>query len=171
MKKSIERAIALLGTSADYDKYEAIKIKPNKGGCCCFHCWPKTWASVNEYIAPFGPLRDEGDVLIENNNGKLVLECHESGPEIILYIGLGTASILLIKSVVELIVALLKALEKEKRESCGHLKISKRRIIKGKTNEELIMEISFPLSEMATKELNDKIEKTIGTQLMGKGKK
>lgn len=157
MEKSIGRAISLLGTAADYSKFESIKIKPSKGGCCCFHCWPRTWIAINEYISPFGPLQDEGDVLIEKNNERFVLECHESGPEIVYYLGLGTASVLLVKSVVELIVALLNYLEKDKGKSMGSIKLIRRRVIKGKTNEEQIMEINLPLSEATTKELIAKL--------------
>jgi hypothetical protein len=160
MKKSIDRAVLLLGTSAEYEKYESIKIKPSQGGCCCFHCWPRTWESVNEHISPCGPLCDEGDVLIENDSDKYVLECHESGPEIILYLGLGTASILLIKSIVELITVFLKTLEKDKK-TVGDLKIIRRRLIKGKTNEEVIMEINLPLPKAMAKELNSKLEKLL----------
>ena len=157
MEKSIGRAISLLGTAVDYSKFESIKIKPSKGGCCCFHCWPRTWVAINEYISPFGPLQDEGDVLIEKNNERFVLECHESGPEIVYYLGLGTASVLLVKSVVELIVALLNYLEKDKGKSMGSIKLIRRRVIKGKTNEEQIMEINLPLSESTTKELIAKL--------------
>jgi len=157
MKNSFDRAIALLGTSSDYKNYESIKIKPVNGGCCCFHCWPRTWDTVNEYISPFGPLKDEGDVLIGNKDKKFVLECHESGPEIVYYVGLGTASILLIKSIVELIVALLKALEKDKGKKNGSLKIIRHRIIKGEIDEEQIMEINLPLSKDTIQKLNDNL--------------
>ena len=158
MEKSIDRAISLLGTPSGYEKYESIKIQPVKGGCCCFHCWPGTWKAFNEHILPFGPLEDEGDVLIKKGDEKFVLECHESGPEIVYYIGLGTASILLIKSVIELIVALLKYLEKDKAKTLGSLKIIRRRIIKGKANEEQVIEINLPLSELTIKKLNDEFQ-------------
>jgi len=42
MEKSIDRAITLLDTPVNYDKYISIKIRPEKSGCCCFHCWPET---------------------------------------------------------------------------------------------------------------------------------
>ena len=82
-QKSIERAQILLNTSDTIDNYVSIKIKPINGNCCCFHCWPSTWEEINKLISPYGPLEDEGDVLIKNENVVFVLECHESGPEII----------------------------------------------------------------------------------------
>lgn len=146
-----------MNTPTDYSRFESIKIKPAKGGCCCFHCWPETWASINEYILPAGPLEDEGDVLVKKNNEEFVLECHESGPEIVYYLGLGTASVLLLKSVIELIVALLKSIEKDKGKAVGSIKIIRRRMIKGETDEEQIMEINLPLSESTTKKLIAKL--------------
>jgi len=71
LETSLDRAICLLGTPKDDDNYVSIKIKPAKGGCCCFHCWPNTWAGINEYISPCGPIEDEGDVLIEKKKRKI----------------------------------------------------------------------------------------------------
>ncbi|NQE54449.1 hypothetical protein C5S29_12730 [ANME-1 cluster archaeon GoMg3.2] len=160
LKKSLDRAIDLLGTPTDYENYISIKIKPVRGGCCCFHCWPKTWAILNEYISPCGPLEDEGDVLIDKNNEKFVLECHESGPEIIAYLGLGTASIALVTSIINLIITLAKANQNEHHRNPAKLKITRRWQIKGQAEEEEIMEIDFPLSDN-TKKLKDNIRKAI----------
>jgi len=161
MNESLVRAIKLLKTPPNSSEYVILKIGPTVRKCCCFHCWPETWAFVNEYILPCGPLQDEGDVLIKKNNEQFVLECHESGPEIVYYIGIGTASLLLIKSIVELIVALLKALEKERGKKVGSLKIIKRRIIKGDMNEEQIIEINLPLNESTIKSLDKKIKNAL----------
>ena len=159
MDKSLERAIKLLRTPPNEAEYVILKITPIGGGCCCFHCWPDTWATVNRAIFPCGPLEDEGDVLIKRGNEQFVLECHEKGPEIIYYIGLGTASILLIKSIIELIVAVLKALEKEKGKgkNVGNLKIVRKWVIKGKVDEEQVIEINLPLDETTIKDLEKKI--------------
>lgn len=158
LQKSINRAIKLLGTPPDYENYIALKIKPIQGECCCFHCWPKTWSIINEYIAPFGPLEDEGDVLISKSNEKYVLECHESGPEIILY---GVISGLIVESVVGLITTFLKNLQNENRKRPGSLKIMRRRQIKGQIEEEEIIEVDLPLSKDTIKKLNDNVRKAI----------
>ena len=158
LESSLNRAIHLLKTPENYENYISIKIKPVSGGCCCFHCWPKTWSRINTYIAPNGPLRDEGDVLIERNNEKFVLECHESGPEIILYLGVGIASLNLVKSVVDLITTMLKTLQTEQKVASGKIKISKRCLIKGQVETEDLLEIELPLSEDVVKTMNEKIE-------------
>lgn len=101
---------------------------------------------------------DEGDVLIDKNNEKFVLECHESGPEIIVYLGVTTASLLLIKSVIDLITTLLKALQNERRSHPGTLEIIRRRQIDGKIDEEEIMRIALPLGEDTINELNSNIK-------------
>jgi hypothetical protein len=158
LKYSIDRAVSLLKTPHDYENYISIKIRPVERGCCCFHCWPRTWDSINDYISPCGPLLDEGDVLIDKNNEKFVLECHESGPEIIVYLGVTTASLLLIKSVIDLITTLLKALQNERRNPPGAFEIIRRRQIDGKIDEEEIMKITLPLDEDTINELNDNIK-------------
>jgi hypothetical protein len=161
-QKSINRAMKLMGTPSDYENYVVIKIKPVRGGCCCFHCWPKTWSVVNKYIAPFGPLEDEGDVLINKDQEKYVLECHESGPEIILYgIISGIIAGLVVESVVGLVTTFLESLQNEDRKRPGALRILRRRQIKGQTEEEEIMEIDLPLSKDVIKKLNDNIRKVI----------
>jgi len=161
LKKSIDRAIDLIGTPNDYEKYISIKIKPAQGGCCCFHCWPETWTTINRHIYPYGPLKDEGDVLIGKNNERFVLECHESGPEIIVYLSLGTASILLVKSVIDLITTLLKALQNEHHRHSANFKITKRYQIKDRVEEEEIMELEFPLDKDIIKKLNGKIRSAL----------
>jgi hypothetical protein len=158
LESSLNRAIRLLKTPANYDDYISIKLKPVPSGCCCFHCWSKTWSRINQYIAPNGPLRDEGDVLIVKNSEKFVLECHESGPEIIVYLGVGVASITLVKSIVDLIATMLKTQKTEPKTASGRIKISKRRVIKGQIETEDLLEIELPLSDEVVKIMNEKIE-------------
>ncbi len=161
LESSLNRAIHLLKTPENYEDYISIKIKPVSGGCCCFHCWPKTWSRINTYIAPNGPLRDEGDVLIERNNEKFVLECHENGPEIILYLGVGVATLTLVKSIVELITTMLKILQNEPKTASGRIKITKRRLIKGHVETEDLLEIELPLSDDGEIKINEKIERIL----------
>jgi len=106
-QRSIARAAVLLGKIADAKDFTILKLLPDPRGCCCFHCWPHTWAAINDFIAPDGPIPDEGDVPIHVGESEYVLECHESGPEIVVYLGMATASIALIKSVVDLIAVFL----------------------------------------------------------------
>jgi len=144
-----------MGTPKNYEDYISIKITPVPRNCCCFHCWPETWHVVNRHICPCGPLEDEGDALIHADGEKYVLQCHESGPEIIIYFGLATASILLLKSVVELIVTLLKALQGEERRKPDRIKIAKRLQIRGKVEVEELIEVDLPVSDDVQKKIDD----------------
>jgi len=164
--KSLDRAIKLLGTPSSYKSYVVIKIKPISGGCCCFHCWPNTWNNINRFISPCGPIKDEGDVLITKDTDRFVLECHESGPEIIIYLGTITASVLLIKAVTELITVFLKSLQNENRKQPGKVVLTRRRQIKTNIEEEEIMIIEFPIDESIIKKLNIEI-----TNIVTKAKK
>jgi hypothetical protein len=156
-KSSIDRAILLMNTPADYKGYISIKIRPFHGGCCCFHCWPQTWDTINRYIYPCGPIKDEGDVLIVKNDEKFVLECHESEPEIIIYLGLVTASISIVKSIIDLIVTLLKARQDDHYKPTTKLKITKSYQIGSQVREVEIMELNLPLSSDVIKQLNKNI--------------
>ena len=158
--ESIDRAIALLKSPKEYENYISIKLSP-PSGCCCSHCWPETWHKINQTIAPCGPVGHEGDALIENNGDKFVLESHESGPEIIAYLALVTASVTLVKSIIDLIATIIKGLSNEHRKQPPRIKISKRQIIKGKIEEECLIEIDIPISKDIEKQLEEKIKQAI----------
>ena len=156
---SIDRAIGLMGTPTKYDDYISIKIKPIPSRCCCFHCWQRTWDIINKHIYPCGSIRDESDVLISSKQEKFVLECHESGPEIVFYLGLATVSVVLINSIVVLATTFLKALDKETHNKPARIRITQRRQLKGKLNEEQIIELDLPVPKEIEKKLNDSIKK------------
>jgi hypothetical protein len=158
---SIDRAISLLNTPNEAENYISIKLSPIPSGCCCFHCWPYTWEKINKSIQPCGPIEDEGDVLIEKNKMKFVLECHESGPEIIAYLALATASTVLLKSIIDLVITIIKALSKEDRKQPARIKISKRQVIKGKNEEDNLIEIDIPMSKDIEKQLKDRLKNLI----------
>jgi hypothetical protein len=162
LKSSIDRAISLLGSEQDYGKYVCLKIAPETGGCCCFHCWPNTWQEVNQAIRPFGPIKDEGDVLIDTEDGRFVLECHESGPEIVVYLGAATAGVLLIKSIVELITTILKSNSEEQRRRLGKLVITKRTFIGFRLQEERIIEIDLPPNSHQTEIITAELRNIFG---------
>jgi hypothetical protein len=168
LKASVERAIPLLGTERDYGKYVCLKVVPEMGGCCCFHCWPHTWQEVNKTILSFGPIEDEGDVLIDTPDGSFVLECHESGPEIIVYLGAGTAGVLLIKAVFDLITTILKSRSEEPRRRPGKLIITKRTFIRSRCREEKIVEIDLPLADGHAKMLAAELKSVFGNDKKAK---
>jgi len=160
-RDSIKRATSLLKYPESEDGYVILKLLPDPRGCCCFHCWPSTWTEINRYISPQGPIPDEGDALIRTKDGDYVLECHESGPEIVIYLGVATASLVLAKSVIDLLTTFLKALQKERAKPPLSVKLSRRRVIKGRTEDEILMEISFPLADDTVGQLNKKMQETL----------
>jgi len=157
LKMSLDRAIQLLNTPAVYEDYISIKIKPVDGGCCCYDHWRETWKQFNEFISPYGPLHNEGAVLIESNDEKFVVECHESGPEIIAYLKFGTA-------VVGLLIVLLKFRQAESHSHSLKFKITKRHWVEDKIEEENSIEIDLVWS-------NEEIKKRIGNCIKNKKKR
>lgn len=164
LKLSINRAIALLKTPPDYVKYVSIKLSP-PSGCCCSDCWPETWRIVNQAIHPYGPILHDGDVLINQDDNTFVLEQHESGPEILVFLALLTASTTLAKSVIDLIITIIKSLSNERRKQPSRIKIVKRYIIKGGMEEEdNLLEIDIPLSKNIEKLIEDKIKQALNVK-------
>lgn len=154
LKGNLDRAIQLLNTPEKYEDYISIKIKPVDGGCCCFNHWRETWTHFNEFIYPCRPLKNEGATLIEKDNQRYVLECHESGPEFIAYLKFGTA-------IAGLIIALLKFRQLESRLFTLKFKITKRYLINGKTEEENSLDIDFSITdEEIKKKIQDYTTKT-----------
>jgi len=144
LQLNLDRAIQLLNTPANYEDYLSIKIKPVNDECCCYDHWRETWNHFNEYIYPSGPLENEGAILIERENERYVLECHESGPEIIAYLQFGTA-------VVGLITTLLKFRQLENRHFSLKFILTIRHLIKNKIDEEKSIEIDLSISDEAIK--------------------
>ena len=160
-RKSIARAAALLGQIANAEDFTILKLLPDPKGCCCFHCWPHTWAAVNDFIAPDGPIPDEGDALIHAGESEYVLECHESGPEIVVYLGMATASMALIKSVVDLIAAFLKKRAEGDRRSPARIKLSRRRVHSSEIKDDILLEIDLPLDGDTAELLNAKVRQAL----------
>jgi hypothetical protein len=93
--------------------------------------------------------------LIQNNENVFVLEQHESGPEIIVFL---KPAIDLTKSIIDLITAIIKGLSKEpKKQTSGRIKITRRQAIKGKIEIENLIEIDIPMSDNDVKEITEKI--------------
>lgn len=159
-ENSIKRAIALLNTPSDYQNYLILKLTLEPFSCHALHHWPNTWRQINEYIKPCGPLADEGDALIEEDGNKFVIESHESGPEIIVYLALATASVSLAKSIIDLVTTIIKGYSREIQKQSFRIKISKRQVIKGQFKENVI-EVDIPLSKGTEKMLEEKIKKML----------
>jgi hypothetical protein len=145
LTRSIDRAALLMNTPKSYEDYVLLKIIAEPGFCWCFHCWPSVWGDINRHIAP-KQIVDEGDVLLQFEENQLVLECHESGPEIVVYLGLLSVSLSLVKTIVDLIMIFAKSSDKDSQKRCDHLKITKYRMIDNKPIEQELIVLELPLN-------------------------
>lgn len=159
MATSIQRANALLGEADREAAIVVLKIQPVPHSCCCFHCWPHTWQLINDFVAPQGPIKDEGDLLLESEGGPLVLECHESGPEVVLYLAATTAVVTLVKSVVDLVTAIVASRSRESHG--GRLKLTSSRTVNGVTGREEAIELELPLSPDTVKLIEQHVRREL----------
>jgi len=150
---SIERAEQLFGLQDPNRDYLIIKISPASRSCCCFHCWPTVWQDVNAFLSPYGPIEDEGDALVGDEPG-LVLECHESGPEIIVFLGMVTAYLAFATAVVGLVDRILASMEKDNRAD-HHVIIRLNRSTAGEVKEERSIELRLPVSDLERQQIKD----------------
>ena len=69
-------------------------LKSGYSFCCCSNCLWEFWREVNDKITPQWPIGHEGSAILNIQNEQVVLEQHESGPELIVFlISLSTASV------------------------------------------------------------------------------
>lgn len=168
-KSSVDRAKALLGEPGPDDEILILKLQPEPRACCCFHCWPTTWGEVTHFLARHGRMEDEGDLLVKTDGCSYVLECHESGPEIVVYLTLAAATLNLVKPTIELITLFAKGLRWESRGA--RLKLTSRRIIRGATDEEVLTEIELPLSPDTAKKIEAEVTRALRRDARLPGKK
>ena len=96
--------------------------------------------------------------MIRTEDGDYVLECHESGPEIVVYLRKASA---LVKPVFDLLMKFLKVLPRERHKAVSSVKLTHRRVEDGAIRDEMLMEISFPLSDDTVKQLNAIVQQTL----------
>ncbi|MCX5636740.1 MAG: hypothetical protein NTX52_03475 [Planctomycetota bacterium] len=141
----------------------SVRIEPDfKTCCCCSHCWPLVWQQINEHIHPQGPVEHEGRVLLKIGDERLVLESHESGPEIIMLVA---ASINLVTAVINLVTIICVSLSKERKRP-SRISIVKRRLVKKKVSEEIVLQIDVA-GLMSDRDMAS-LEKTIRKVLLKK---
>ena len=159
LQESIQRAAALLRTAPRSDRCISVKLAPADASCCCFHCWPRTWEAVNRQYARHEPMKDEGDLLVESEAGpRLVLECHESGPEIIAYVVAGVG---LAKVITEVVLFLLKARQRE-RKPPDDIRMTLRHVTRTTAVEdEESLDVSFPLTDATEKLIAEAIRRHV----------
>jgi hypothetical protein len=156
---SLETGGRDLGSNT-HSEVVSIRIEPDfKTCCCCSHCWPLVWQQINEYIHPQGPVEHEGRVLLKIGDEHLVLESHESGPEIIMLVA---TSINLVTAVINLVTMICISLSKERKRP-SRISIVKRRLVKKKVSEEIVLQIDMagPTSDRDMANLEKTIRKTL----------
>ena len=89
--------MARFGDDDDGEAAVSIKLRIDSG-CFCSNCSPRAHRLIDEYRRQASPERD----------GTRIVE-HESGPEILAFLAATTAGLALTKSVIDLIVAIVKA--------------------------------------------------------------
>lgn len=159
---SVDRAIKLLNTPSSYSDYISIKIMPDQAGCCCLKHWSTTWRIVDRYISPDGPIlsgstRNENNALVHKEDAQFVLECHESGPEIVIYLGAVIITAGLVKSVVDLITVILNA----RLEDSHVLKYRLKTFGESGVIQEEEIELKIPLAAHNTHQLADYVHGSI----------
>lgn len=142
----------------------SIKIRVTSG---CFHREhsPRAYTLVDDYF-----------LSLKGSDNSFSFEEHESGPEVLIYLALGTAGLALAKSIIDLIVVILKARSegiKKGDQPQAPLELIMRRIKKnGEFIDERIIRINHD-DLIEKKKLNKALEKAAKklTQTDRKGKK
>ena len=148
----VERVFNESGIKIKVDDIVIYKLRPLEDGCCCSHCWKLTWKEINKNIKLNHYLEHEGSASLQENN-LVIIEDHESGPEII---DLGRSVIDLMVSIIGIIIIIVSARKNEK--STSGFKVSKIKYKNGEKVEETIFELS---GKMDSKEMQKIIEKKL----------
>ena len=115
-----------------------FKIEPIPSRCCCSDCVSGLWDKVNDGISPQGPIEHEGFAILNIENEQVILEQHESGPEIIAFLNSVTAVCNFIKLLFSL------SIDAFTKKGAAKIKIIKRTITtKQKLVDESILEIDL----------------------------
>lgn len=115
-----------------------FKVEPVPMFCCCSGCVSDLWTTVNDEIHPQGPIEHEGSAILNIQNEQIVLEQHESGPEIIAFIN----SVINIVNFAKLLFSL--SIDAFKKKGATKIKIIRRVITtKRKLIDESIIEIDL----------------------------
>lgn len=160
-ERSIGRALPLLH-SASHDEYFIVKLSPQPRTCCCSDCWPDTWHAVNKAIAPAQAVPHEGDSLLWIEGISVVLESHESGPEIVLLMAEWAKSMVaLVKPISDIVMTFVQSLRRERPKGIGKLRLESYRVIEGVETRVGCLDMEFPLDQATISELNTSIQKLL----------
>ncbi len=156
--RSVDRALTLLKSEKD-DEYFLLKLLPQPASCCCSDCWPNTWREINRTIAPAQPVPHEGDSLITVGAVPLVIESHESGPEIILLLTQWCSQIAsLLKPISEIVSTFAKSLSRERPKGLARIRIESYRVSQGQATHIAKLDVDFPLDKRTVDTINSTIQ-------------
>lgn len=143
----------LIEKSHKEDNLVFFKIEPVPGSCCCSHCLPELWKDVNDEIFPQGPIKHEDSERLVLNNELIILEQHESGPELLAFL----KSITTIANFIKFLFSL--SIDNFRKRGAIKVKITKRLI----TTKQIIVSESISEIELSkgTKEIIDKLKEII----------
>jgi len=160
-QRSVERAVSLLDADPS-DEYLIVKLLPEPLACCCSGCWPRTWHMVNDAIVPASPIPHEGDSLLSLAGHPVILESHESGPEIVMLMAQWAKSITaLLKPVSEIVTTFVKALGHERPKGLGKLRVESYRVRNGVETRLATLDLEFPLDEETLGKLNSSVQELL----------
>jgi hypothetical protein len=130
-----------------------LKIEPVPCSCCCSHCLTELWINVNDEIYPQGQIGHEDSKILVLNNEQVILEQHESGPELLAFL----TSITAIGNFINFLFSL--SIDSFRKKGAVKVKITKRVITtKQKIVSESIKEVELSNS---TKEIIDELKEII----------
>ena len=141
------------------EKTISIKIRVT-GGCFHREHSPIAYKIIDSHLQSYPP-HDREFSFIE----------HESGPELLVYVALGTAGIALAKSVIDLITTIIKARSEGAKKGDRHdypVELIVRGFEDGKFKEEIVLR--FDLSDPINRELLEKSLKKKVTEILTKPK-
>lgn len=128
----------------------SIKVRP-QGGCFHRQHSPRAYDLIDEYVHKY-PSIDVG------------FEEHESGPELLVWLAIGTAGITLAKSVIDLVTAIIKArsegIKKGDSASAPVELIVRRVIMDDKIIEEKVLRFDYK-DEVNTEQIEKALKKAI----------
>jgi hypothetical protein len=157
---SVERGKALLGEPDPDNEIIILKLQPEPRSCCCFHCWPRTWAEVTRSLASHGTMKGRRGPPRHRRRTQICLGMpRERSPRFLLYLGLATAALNLAKPIVDLLTTFVKGLREERKGP--RLKLTRRRVVRGTVEEELLVEIDLPVSRETTKMIEAQVAKAL----------
>jgi len=132
-----------------------FKIEPVPMFCCCSGCVRELWTTINGEIHPQGPIEHEGSAMLNIQNEQILLEQHESGPELIAFLNSVTA----ICNFIKLLFSL--SIDAFTKKGATKIKIIKRTIT---TEQKLVNEAVF---EIESSKSPEEISKAINKILTG----